>query len=141
MPSSDSIAQPRQATPEFTDMVPYKSINEECGVFGILDRSSAGLGHTLYFGLYALQHRGQESCGMAVFDNHQLRLHKEMGLVNQVFNEHVLDSLTGQVGIGHTRYSTTGAVSAGGGQNDLPMPGARLEGKIGLKVCKKFGFI
>ena len=116
MPSSDSTSQPRQATPEFTDMVPYKSINEECGVFGILDRSSAGLGHTLYFGLYALQHRGQESCGMAVFDNHQLRLHKEMGLVNQVFNEHVLDSLTGQVGIGHTRYSTTGASNLGNAQ-------------------------
>lgn len=97
-------------------MVPYKSINEECGVFGILDRGSAGLGHTLYFGLYALQHRGQESCGMAVFDNHQLRLHKEMGLVNQVFNEHILDSLTGQVGIGHTRYSTTGASNLGNAQ-------------------------
>ncbi len=92
-----------------TDMIPYKSINEECGVFGILDKNSAGLGHTLYFGLYALQHRGQESCGLAVFDNHQLRIHKEMGLVNQVFNESLLDSLTGQIGIGHTRYSTTGA--------------------------------
>lgn len=92
-----------------SEMVPYKSINEECGVFGILDRQSAGLGHTLFFGLYALQHRGQESCGMAVYDNHQLRIHKEMGLVNQVFNESLLDSMTGQIGIGHTRYSTTGA--------------------------------
>ena len=77
-------------------------------MFGILDRDSACLGHTLYFGLYALQHRGQESCGMAVYDSHQLRLHKEMGLVNQVFNETLLDSLHGQIGIGHTRYSTTG---------------------------------
>lgn len=102
MPSSSHL-------PTISDMVPYKSINEECGVFGILDKDSAGLGHTLYFGLYALQHRGQESCGMAVFDNHQLRIHKEMGLVNQVFNEALLDSLTGQIGIGHTRYSTTGA--------------------------------
>jgi amidophosphoribosyltransferase len=100
---------PSSNLPLTSDMVPYKSINEECGVFGILDKNSAGLGHTLYFGLYALQHRGQESCGMAVFDNHQLRIHKEMGLVNQVFNEGLLDSLTGQIGIGHTRYSTTGA--------------------------------
>ncbi len=105
MPTSDLNAQPRfEPQP-----VPYKSIHEECGVFGILDKNSAGLGHTLYFGLYALQHRGQESCGMAVFDNHQLRIHKEMGLVNQVFNENLLESLTGQIGIGHTRYSTTGA--------------------------------
>lgn len=97
-------------------MLPYKSLHEECGVFGILDRNSAGLGHTLYFGLYALQHRGQESCGMAVFDNYQLRLQKEMGLVNQVFNEHTLDGLTGQIGIGHTRYSTTGASNLGNAQ-------------------------
>lgn len=97
-------------------MVPYKSINEACGVFAILDRNSSGLGHTLFFGLYALQHRGQESCGMAVYDNHQLRLQKEMGLVNQVFNESILDGMTGQVGIGHTRYSTTGSSSLGNAQ-------------------------
>jgi amidophosphoribosyltransferase len=95
--------------PDFNSTLPYKSLNEECGVFGIMDRSSACLGRTLYFGLYALQHRGQESCGMAVYDNHQLRLHKDMGLVNQVFNDNLLDSLHGQIGIGHTRYSTTGA--------------------------------
>jgi amidophosphoribosyltransferase len=91
------------------DMVPYKSIHEECGVFGILDKDTASLGHTLYFGLYALQHRGQESAGMAVYDNHQMRIHKEMGLVNQVFNEPLLERMQGQIGIGHTRYSTTGA--------------------------------
>jgi amidophosphoribosyltransferase len=98
-----------QSAPEIPETIPYKSLNEACGVFGILDRNSSGLGHTLFFGLYALQHRGQESCGMAVYDNHQLRLQKEMGLVNQVFNESILDSMTGQVGIGHTRYSTTGS--------------------------------
>jgi len=97
-------------------MVPYKSLNEECGVFGVLDKDTAGLGHLLYFGLYALQHRGQESCGMAVYDNHQLRLHKEMGMVNQVFTETLLDGLTGQIGIGHTRYSTTGASNLGNAQ-------------------------
>lgn len=93
-----------------SDSIPYKSLNEDCGVFGILNRdASAGLGQLLYYGLYALQHRGQESCGMGAFDNHQFRLHKDMGLVNQVFSEQVLKSMTGQIGIGHTRYSTTGA--------------------------------
>jgi len=86
-----------------------KSIHEECGVFGLLSEKTEAIGYALYYGLYALQHRGQESCGMAVFDNHQLRLHKDMGLVNQVFTSKVLDSMTGQLGIGHTRYSTTGA--------------------------------
>ena len=97
-------------------MIPYKSIHEECGVFGILNKDTAGLGHTMFFGLYALQHRGQESCGMAVYDNHQLRIHKEMGMVNQVFSESLLDGLTGQVGIGHTRYSTTGGSNLGNAQ-------------------------
>jgi amidophosphoribosyltransferase len=105
-----------QASEEENNMIPYKSLHEECGVFGIMDKDSAGLGQTLFFGLYALQHRGQESCGMAVYDNHQLRIHKEMGLVNQVFNEHLLDSLTGQIGIGHTRYSTTGGSNLGNAQ-------------------------
>lgn len=87
------------------------SPREYCGVFGILDPANQHLAHTLYYGMYALQHRGQESCGMAVFDNHQLRIHKEMGLVNQVFKESLLNSMTGQLGIGHTRYSTTGSSS------------------------------
>lgn len=115
MTSSSSPKNPLDHTLDNT-MVPYKALGEECGVFGILDKDSVGLGHTLFFGLYALQHRGQESCGMAVYDNHQLRIHKEMGLVNQVFNEHLLDSLTGQIGIGHTRYSTTGASNLGNAQ-------------------------
>ena len=90
-------------------MYSERKLNEYCGVFGVLDaKNSSEMGQTLYYGLYALQHRGQESCGMAVFDNHQLRLHKDMGLVNQVFHEALLKSMTGQVGIGHTRYSTTG---------------------------------
>lgn len=85
------------------------TLNEYCGVFGMLDTQAQAMGQTLYYGLYALQHRGQESCGMAVFDNHQFRIHKDMGLVNQVFQEHVLKGLTGQIGVGHTRYSTTGS--------------------------------
>lgn len=94
------------------DMMDFeKSIHEECGVFGMLIPKTKNIGYLLYYGLYALQHRGQESCGMAVFDNDQLRLHKDMGLVNQVFSQKLLESMTGQLGIGHTRYSTTGASS------------------------------
>jgi amidophosphoribosyltransferase len=62
-----------------------------------------------YFGLFALQHRGQESAGIAVSDGQQIRCHKEMGLVTQVFDEGVLQSLPGSMAIGHTRYSTTGS--------------------------------
>jgi amidophosphoribosyltransferase len=62
-----------------------------------------------YFGLFALQHRGQESAGIAVSDGRQLRCHKDMGLVTQVFDEEVLQDLTGHLAIGHTRYSTTGS--------------------------------
>jgi amidophosphoribosyltransferase len=80
----------------------------ECGVFGILapDEDVARL---TFFGLYALQHRGQESAGIAVSDGRRLRLHKDMGLVAQVFNEEKLRPLTGHIAIGHTRYSTTGS--------------------------------
>lgn len=81
---------------------------EACGVFGIYapDEDVATLS---YFGLYALQHRGQESAGIATFDHGQLRCYKHMGLVSQVFNEGMLEELPGQLAIGHTRYSTTGA--------------------------------
>jgi amidophosphoribosyltransferase len=81
---------------------------EACGVFGIYapDEDVAKL---TYFGLYALQHRGQESAGIAVFDGDRVHLHKEMGLVSQVFNESILQSLQGTIAVGHTRYSTTGS--------------------------------
>jgi len=79
-----------------------------CGVLGICapDRDVARLAH---FGLHALQHRGQESAGIAVSDRSRLTVLREMGLVTQVFNEQKLSGLTGQLAIGHTRYSTTGS--------------------------------
>jgi amidophosphoribosyltransferase len=81
---------------------------EACGVFGIYapEESVAKL---TYFGLYALQHRGQESAGIATFDGSQVHLHKDMGLVNQVFSEDILEKLTGHLAVGHNRYSTTGS--------------------------------
>ena len=62
-----------------------------------------------YFGLYALQHRGQEAAGMAVSDGHHVVVYKDMGLVSQVFSESALESLRGHLAVGHCRYSTTGA--------------------------------
>jgi amidophosphoribosyltransferase len=81
---------------------------DACGVFGVWapDEEVAKL---TYFGLYALQHRGQESAGMAVSDGHQTMVYKDMGLVSQVFTEGALASLHGHVAVGHCRYSTTGS--------------------------------
>jgi amidophosphoribosyltransferase len=81
---------------------------EACGVFGVYapDEDVAKL---TYFGLFALQHRGQESAGIAIFDDGQIHVHKEMGLVSQVFNESILKQLKGTIAIGHNRYSTTGS--------------------------------
>ncbi|MCL5102576.1 MAG: amidophosphoribosyltransferase [Armatimonadetes bacterium] len=81
---------------------------EECGVFGVCG-SGEDVARIAFFGLFSLQHRGQESAGIAVSDGNIIRMHRDMGLVTQVFQEEVLSSLTGHIGIGHTRYSTTGS--------------------------------
>jgi amidophosphoribosyltransferase len=81
---------------------------EECGVLGVFtpDEEAA---RVAFFGLFALQHRGQESAGIAVSDGTRVRMHKDMGLVNQVFGPAEMAALTGHIAVGHTRYSTTGA--------------------------------
>ncbi|MBT9311174.1 amidophosphoribosyltransferase [Leptothoe kymatousa] len=81
---------------------------EACGVFAVFSPKD-DVATLTYFGLYALQHRGQESAGIATFDHGSINVHKDMGLVSQVFDEDVLQNLTGQWAIGHTRYSTTGS--------------------------------
>jgi amidophosphoribosyltransferase len=81
---------------------------EACGVFGVYG-PGLPVAHLTYDGLYALQHRGQESAGMAVSDGHSIVVIKDMGLVTNVFNEYKLAGLQGHVGVGHTRYSTTGS--------------------------------
>ena len=81
---------------------------EACGVFGIY-APEIEVAKLTYFGLYALQHRGQESAGIATFEEKQVHYHKEMGLVSQVFNQSILDNLPGFLAVGHTRYSTTGS--------------------------------
>ncbi|OUL29077.1 amidophosphoribosyltransferase [Nostoc sp. 106C] len=81
---------------------------EACGVFGVY-APGEDVAKLTYFGLYALQHRGQESAGIATFEGTKVHLHKDMGLVSQVFNESVLNELPGSLAVGHTRYSTTGS--------------------------------
>lgn len=81
---------------------------EACGVFGVF-APGQDVAKLTYFGLYALQHRGQESAGIATFDGEQVHLYKEMGLVSQVFSETKLNQLPGHMAVGHTRYSTTGS--------------------------------
>ncbi|ARV60903.1 amidophosphoribosyltransferase [Nostocales cyanobacterium HT-58-2] len=81
---------------------------EACGVFGIY-APGEDVAKLTYFGLYALQHRGQESAGIATFEGEQVNLHKDMGLVSQVFSESILQNLPGTLAVGHTRYSTTGS--------------------------------
>ena len=87
---------------------PLDKLHEECGIFGVIARDE-DVANLTYFGLYALQHRGQESAGIAVSDGQRIRLHKEMGLVSQVFDAETLIDLPGHVALGHTRYSTTGS--------------------------------
>lgn len=81
---------------------------DACGVFGVWAPGEE-VAKLTYFGLYALQHRGQESAGIAVSNGRQILVYKDMGLVSQVFDEPTLESLKGQIAIGHARYSTTGS--------------------------------
>ena len=87
----------------------FNSLHEECGVFGIFSNTTADVAGQTYVGLYALQHRGQESCGIVVNDDGVFTYHKDLGLVPEVFDRDTLAKLgTGQIAIGHVRYSTTG---------------------------------
>ena len=98
---------------------------DACGVFGVW-APGEDVAKLTYFGLYALQHRGQESAGIAVSNGRQILVYKDMGLVSQVFDETTLGSLKGHVAIGHARYSTTGASRVGERAADLPGDRRRL---------------
>ena len=98
-----AVSPPAPVTPAADERPP----REACGVFGIYGEAVAAARIT-YFGLYALQHRGQESAGIATSDGEQQRFYKDMGLVSQVFTEDILQQLEGHIACGHNRYSTTG---------------------------------
>lgn len=90
-----------------------EELHEECGVFGMYDFDGADVASTIYYGLFALQHRGQESCGIAVSDTEgpkgKVSAHKGMGLCNEVFTPEIVEGLHGNIGVGHVRYSTAGS--------------------------------
>ena len=91
----------------------FDGLHEECGVFGAYDLDGGNIASSIYYGLFALQHRGQESCGVAVSDTEgpkgKVLSYKGMGLVNEVFSQDNLEKLSGNIGVGHVRYSTAGA--------------------------------
>lgn len=109
------------------------SLHEECGVFGMYDLDGNDVASTIYYGLFALQHRGQESCGIAVSDTcgpkGKVTVHKDMGLVNEVFTQDILDSMKGDIGVGHVRYSTAGASTR---ENAQPLVLNYVKGTLGL---------
>lgn len=88
-------------------------LGEECGVFGMYDMDGGDVASSIYYGLFSLQHRGQESCGIAVSrtdgEKRNSQMIKGMGLVNEVFDAEKLEQLHGDIGVGHVRYSTAGA--------------------------------
>ncbi len=93
-----------------SEKAPFDSMHEECGVFGVYSQENRSVAYTAYYGLYALQHRGQESAGIAVAFADKISYYKGMGLVPEVFSDGKLDALPeGDIAIGHVRYSTTGA--------------------------------
>lgn len=108
----------------------FDTIHEECGVFGIRVPTRQNVAAYAYYALYALQHRGQESCGIAVNDRGVIRCHRDIGLVPEVFTERNLQPLgEGAMAIGHTRYSTTGTASR---VNAQPLVVRHVKGTMAL---------
>lgn len=114
---------------------PFSSdkIHEECGVFGIYvhpdDAERLSPAHEAYAALFALQHRGQEACGISVNNDGVIRTYKDLGLVNDVFNQRILDGMPGNMAIGHVRYSTTGLQSR---ENAQPLSITHCKGNLAL---------
>ncbi len=108
-------------------------LGEECGVFGIYDFDGEDVASTIYYGLFALQHRGQESCGIAVSDTAgpkgKVLSAKDMGLLNEAFTPEILEKLKGDIGVGHVRYSTAGSSTR---ENAQPLVLNYVKGTLGL---------
>ncbi|MFV0465129.1 MAG: amidophosphoribosyltransferase [Lachnospiraceae bacterium] len=112
---------------------PWDGLHEECGVFGMYDFAGGNVASSIYYGLFALQHRGQESCGIAVSDTQgpkgKVTSKKGMGLVNEVFTNGVLDTMKGDIGVGHVRYSTAGSSTI---ENAQPLVLNYVKGTLAL---------
>jgi len=108
-------------------------MKEECGVFGMYDFDGGDVASAIYYGLLALQHRGQESCGIAVSDTKgpkgKVLSSKDMGLVNEAFTPEILERLKGDIGVGHVRYSTAGSSTR---ENAQPLVLNYVKGTLGL---------
>lgn len=106
------------------------SIHEECGVFGVISPKPVDVANISYYGLYALQHRGQESCGIVVNDDGVFVSHKDLGLVGDVFSNDILSALpSGTMAVGHVRYGTTGGTNR---NNCQPIEGNHQKGRMAL---------
>lgn len=109
------------------------NLKEECGVFGMYDFSGGNVANSIYYGLFALQHRGQESCGIAVSDTKgpkgKVLAHKDMGLMNEAFTPDILEKLKGDIGVGHVRYSTAGSSTR---ENAQPLVLNYVKGTLAL---------
>ena len=107
-------------------------LREECGVFGMYDFDGGNVASSIYYGLYALQHRGQESCGIAVSDTegpNKILSFRDMGLLNEAFTPETLERLEGDIGVGHVRYSTAGSSTR---ENAQPLVLNYVKGTLGL---------
>lgn len=106
------------------------SIHEECGVFGVMSARRENVAGIAYYGLYALQHRGQESCGIVVNDDGVFSSYKDLGLVSEVFSKDTLAHLSaGNMAVGHVRYGTTGGTTR---NNCQPIEINHQKGKMAL---------
>lgn len=106
------------------------SVREECGVFGVMGKEAFDIAHTVYYGLYALQHRGQESCGIVVNDDGVFFSHRDLGLLSEVFDEERLGKFPqGTMAVGHVRYGTTGGNNR---NNCQPIEVNHQKGKLAL---------
>ena len=108
-------------------------LREECGVFGVYDFDGGDVASDIYYGLLALQHRGQESCGIAVSDTNAPKAKvlsaKDMGLLNEAFTPEIMEKLKGDIGVGHVRYSTAGSSTR---ENAQPLVLNYVKGTLGL---------
>ncbi|MBE7041122.1 MAG: amidophosphoribosyltransferase [Ruminococcaceae bacterium] len=104
-------------------------LKEECGVFGFYDNDGFDVARLTYYGLYGLQHRGQQSAGIAVNDDNVFRCHKDLGLVPDIFNDRILSNLNGTISVGHVRYSTKGGNKR---ENAQPLVYQYVKGTLAL---------
>ena len=118
---------------EERQLVSPDGLHEECGVFGMYDFDGNDVASEIYYGLFALQHRGQESCGIAVSDTEgpkgKVNAYKGMGLCNEVFTPEILEGLHGNIGVGHVRYSTAGSSTR---ENAQPLVLNYVKGTLAL---------